>query len=82
MMTATSPTEPDDDPVNPLHYASMGNYSAVHVINKWGVNYNLGQTIKYIQRAGRKPGAPLLQDLEKARWYLDFEISQHAKDER
>lgn len=40
-------------------------------------NFNLGNAIKYIWRAGEK-GATL-QDLHKARWYLDREIGKMEK---
>lgn len=56
--------------VNPKHYASLGEYSALHVTEKWELNYHLGNAIKYIQRAGKKPNTPELQDLKKAQWYL------------
>lgn len=42
------------------------------VIREWGLNFNLGSALKYIVRAGRKDDA--VQDLEKARQYLEFEI--------
>jgi hypothetical protein len=37
------------------------------------MNFNLGNTVKYISRAGKKDD--VLQDLKKARWYLDREIA-------
>lgn len=39
-------------------------------------NFCLGNAIKYIWRAGEKDNATLIQDLEKARWYLDREINK------
>ena len=39
-------------------------------------NFNLGNIIKYIWRAGLKPGEDPLTDLKKARFYLDDEIKQ------
>lgn len=60
--------------VNPKHYASLGLYSAIHVIEKWGLGYSLGQVLKYVQRAGKKDGTTALQDLKKAQWYLAREI--------
>jgi hypothetical protein len=39
-------------------------------------NFNLGNVIKYLWRAGLKDGTPSVQDLEKARWYLDDEIAK------
>lgn len=63
--------EKEDDPVNPRHYAHLGKYAAIYVITEWGLGFELGQTLKYIQRAGSKPGESELTDLKKARWYLD-----------
>lgn len=62
------------DRVNhPAHYGGAGNpYEAIKVIEAWGLGFNLGNTVKYISRAGKKGDA--LEDLKKARWYLDHEI--------
>ncbi len=58
---------------HPLHYGGVYNpYEAIKVIEAWGLNFNLGNSAQYIARAGKK-GA-LLEDLKKARWYLDREI--------
>jgi hypothetical protein len=32
--------------------------------------------VKYLWRAGQKEGAPTIEDLKKARWYLDDEIKR------
>lgn len=59
---------------HPAHYGGADNpYEAIKVIEAWGLGFNLGNTVKYIARAEHK-GVPL-QDLEKARWYLDREIA-------
>lgn len=63
-----------DDPMNPNHYKMYGNYSALHVIEKWALGFHLGQTLKYIQRAGIKPGESMVTDLLKAKWYLARQI--------
>lgn len=64
------------DAVNhPPHYGGAYNpYEAIKVIEAWGLGFNLGNTVKYIARAEHK-GATV-QDLEKARWYLDREIAR------
>jgi hypothetical protein len=63
------------DAVNhPAHYGGDDNpYETIKVIEAWGLGFNLGNTVKYISRAGKKDD--VVQDLEKARWYLDREIS-------
>ena len=58
----------------PAHYAEGRIYEPIAVIEDWELNYRLGNAVKYISRAGRKQDA--LEDLKKARWYLDREIDQ------
>ena len=58
---------------HPDHYGGKNSvYEAIKVIEAWGLGFCLGNTVKYICRAGAK-GARL-EDLKKARWYLDREI--------
>lgn len=64
------------DNANPEHYRRLGEYSALHVVHKWGLSYCLGSALKYIQRAGTKPGASTVEDLKKAVWYIQREIHQ------
>lgn len=59
------------DPVtNPAHYTST-KISPIEVIEAWDLSFCLGNTVKYIGRHKMKAG---LEDLKKARWYLDREI--------
>jgi len=46
------------------------------VINAWDLNFCLGNAIKYICRAGKKEGEKTMQDLLKAKKYLDYEIEK------
>lgn len=64
------------DPVNhPPHYGGADNpYEAINVIEAWSLGFCLGNVVKYISRAGRKGAA--VEDLKKARWYLDREITR------
>ena len=63
----------DHDPVNaPTHYKHGDTYETIRVIEAWGLNFNLGNSVKYISRAGKKGNT--VEDLEKARWYLTREI--------
>lgn len=39
-------------------------------------NFNLGNVIKYVWRAGMKPGVDTLTDLRKAAWYVQREIER------
>lgn len=66
------PTAPD--PVNrPEHY-TRGGIECIDVIEALGLGYHLGNAMKYLWRAGHKADA--LEDLKKARWYLDREIER------
>ena len=57
---------------SPKHYTEGRRFEPKDVIRDWGLNFNLGSALKYIARAGRK-GDPV-EDLEKAREYLSFEV--------
>lgn len=58
---------------HPTHYGGGDNpYEAIKVIEAWNAGFNLGNTLKYISRAGKKDF--IVQDLEKAAWYLNREI--------
>lgn len=60
---------------NPLHYGGAENiYEAIKVIEAWNLNFHLGNTVKYISRAGKKETDKELQDLKKAAWYLQRRI--------
>lgn len=67
------------DPVSkPSHYTEGRKYEPKDVILDWNLNFNLGNAVKYVARAGRKDD--ILQDLKKARQYLDFEIEYLEKE--
>lgn len=69
-----------DTPITPAHYGGADNtYEAIKVIEAWGLNFSLGNVIKYISRAGKKENTTALQDLLKAKKYLEFEIEKHEK---
>lgn len=57
------------DPVNhPSHY-TMGKIEVIDAIEDWGLGFHDGNVIKYVARHRHKGKA--LEDLKKARWYLD-----------
>lgn len=60
----------------PKHYNITG-LEPITAIEAWGLNFHLGNTVKYIARAEHK-GTPL-EDLKKARFYLDREIKRREK---
>lgn len=57
---------------SPKHYTEGRRFEPKDVIRDWMLNFNLGSALKYIARAGRK--GDIVEDLEKAREYLAFEI--------
>lgn len=65
---------------HPAYYGGEENpYEAIKVIEAWDLGFNLGNTAKYISRAGKKDAKATLQDLKKAAWYLDREIATREK---
>ena len=68
------------DPINPDHYRS-GGMEAIDVIEAFFPDsFHLGNAFKYIARAGKK--GDRLEDLRKARWYVDREIARLEPIER
>lgn len=66
---------------HPSHYGGNTPYEVIKVIEAWEkqfpkLNFNRLTAIKYIPRAGVKDPSKELQDLKKARWYLDREIKR------
>ena len=67
----------DESPIAPQHYGGSDNmYEAIKVIQAWELNFSLGNVVKYIARVGKKAGNTEIQELKKARKYLDYEILQ------
>lgn len=64
----------EDNVNHPSHYAEGRKYEPIAVIEAWGLGFNLGNALKYVSRVGRKDDP--LEDLEKARWYIDRELSR------
>lgn len=66
---------------HPPHYGGADSpYEAIKVIEAWDLGFCLGNTIKYIARAGKKGSE--LEDLEKALWYLDREIRRRRETKK
>lgn len=65
-----------EDVVNhPPHY-THGRFETIDVIEDWQLGFCLGNAVKYISRAGHKDPARTVEDLKKARWYLDRHIAK------
>lgn len=64
---------------HPAHYRRGSGFEAIDVIEAWELGFNLGNAVKYISRAGIKSSDSDIQDLEKALWYINREISRRKK---
>ena len=68
-------TETGTGTMRPDYYGGESNpYEAIKVIQAHNLNFCFGNVIKYVLRAGKKADA--LEDLKKARQYIDFEIAR------
>lgn len=66
------------DPVSrPEHY-TLGKIEVFDFIKAWELSFAEGNVIKYVTRAPYK--GKRLQDLQKARWYLDQLIEEAKND--
>ena len=63
---------------HPSHYGGDTVYEVIKVLKAWGLHRNayLWNAVKYIARAGKKDPSKQLEDLKKARFYLDAEIAE------
>jgi hypothetical protein len=63
---------------HPAHYGGGDNpYEVIKVLRAWGLEGHalLWNAVKYIARAGKKDPTKYVEDLKKARFYLDRAIS-------
>lgn len=66
-------SKPDADPISPPHYQQHpSGIECIQITEHMG--FNLGNAVKYIWRADLKHNR--IEDLRKARWYLDREIER------
>lgn len=70
---------------HPAHYGGAESpYEVIKVLVAWLspdalLGFCLANAIKYIARSGKKQGESTVADLRKARWYLDYAITQLEK---
>ncbi len=65
---------------HPEYYEKNG-MEAIDYIEAHELNFNLGNVIKYVTRAGNKPNEGAYTALMKAHWYIEREISRITKGE-
>ena len=77
METITKTWEKKESVNHPSHYGGALNvYEAIKVIDAWSLGFALGNTVKYISRAGKKDPSKEIEDLKKALFYLQHHINQ------
>jgi hypothetical protein len=64
----------------PKHYTD-GKIEVIDFIEDKNLGFHLGNSIKYISRAGKKDPTKEIEDLEKAQWYLKRRIEQLTKEQ-
>lgn len=68
---------PRDMVNHPSHY-TFGAVEVIDAIEAWQLGFHLGNVVKYVARSGHKNDE--LEDLKKARWYLDRRIQKLQED--
>lgn len=61
---------------NSDYYGKDNPFEPIKIIDYYDLNFSRGNAIKYILRAGNKPGEDVIKDLLKARDYIDHEIEK------
>lgn len=74
---------PNNDVNHPSHY-NDGEIEVIDYIEDKKLNFHLGNVVKYISRAGKKCPDKEIEDLKKAKWYLDryIEMLERRNDEK
>lgn len=63
---------------HPPHYNAYQGIEIIDLVEQ--MNFNRGNAVKYISRAGLKNPETEVEDLKKARWYIDREIQRIEKE--
>ncbi len=65
----------EDTKTQPQHYTSIPNgMQSIDIIEVHNLGFHLGNCVKYILRAGKKINESEVDDLKKARWYLNRQL--------
>lgn len=63
-----------DNVNHPEHYTRFKGVEVIDITEN--LNFNRGNVVKYVTRAGAKAGSDEKEDLRKAEWYLQREIAR------
>ncbi len=69
------------DAINPSYY--QNGIETIEAIEAWGLDFCLGNAVKYISRAGKKDPTKTVEDLNKAIWYIQrriYELENFSKE--
>lgn len=67
--------------IRPDYYKSNG-IEVLDLTDAFDLNFNLGNVVKYVVRAGKKDGEEKEKDLAKAKFYLNRELNKTLKQEQ
>lgn len=70
-----------EQPIKPDYYHASNGLEVIDFIEGFNLNFNLGNVVKYIARAGRKPNEDKITALNKAIHYLFRELIRVGKEE-
>lgn len=68
--------------INHPSYYNDGKIEVIDFIEDKHLNFNRGNAVKYISRAGKKDSNTEIDDLRKAKWYIEREIKQLSKSHK
>nr|DAN24131.1 MAG TPA: nucelotide kinase [Caudoviricetes sp.] len=68
-------TDNNRETVDHPSYYKQGKYEVIDIIENYNLPFHLSNSLKYILRAGVKNEDTYLEDLKKAKWYLDRYIN-------
>ena len=75
-------TKMKNDNIDHPEYYANGNIEVIDFIEDKELNFNRGNAIKYIARAGKKNPEKEIEDLQKATWYLQRECNRLKNREK
>lgn len=65
----------NDNVNHPSHYTS-GKIEVIDFIEDQGFGFHIANAVKYLSRAGKKNPDKIVEDFEKAIWYINRRIGQ------
>lgn len=66
---------------HPDHY-NKGGIEVIDFIEAWDLNFSRGSAVKYICRGGIKDTGREIEDLKKAKQYIQFEINRIEREKK